>query len=198
MKRNGFSLVEMLGIIILLSILFLTSFVAVDQRLGKEREKLYDIQLTNLKLKLENWSLDDTRLRPTSSTEEVYITLAQLKYAGYVEKDIENPKTGKQFSDSMTFKISLDGRRVVFDVVENTITDAKDDKTVILIEGADVEVYTATGSGYDDPGFKALVDGVDQTSKVLVSGEANLSTKGVHQITYMLNDVKVIRNIIVR
>src|SRR5574344_760226 len=188
----------MLGIIIILSILFLTTFVAIDQRLDKERDKLYSIQLTNLKLKLEDWSLDDIRLRPINEDEVLYITLAQLKYAGYAEKDVENPKTGKQLKNSLTFKISLVGKKVVYEIVDGTVEDTNENvDSIITLAGDDVEVYNITGSGYIDPGYTATVDGIANTD-VNVSGEVFLSTAGTYQITYLLNDTKVIRNIIVR
>ncbi len=199
MNKKGFSLVEMLGIIIILSILFLISFAAIDQRLEKERDILYSVQLNEMKINLEDWSLDDIRLRPLYASEIIYLTLAQLKYAGYVDRTVENPKTSKPFANYMTFKISLTGRKYNYEIIESTIADTKDKvDNVITLKGDPVEVYSMTGAGYIDPGYTATSGLIDATDDVNVSGIVNLSTKGVYQITYSLGDTKVIRNVIVR
>lgn len=108
--RNGFTLAELLGVIVVLSILGLVAVTAVDNSLKSSRYDSCLVQETNLTEGAKMVMLDHPNLLPTSSSSSVTIPAKVLQNggtingqaidAGYIEKDLINPMTDKSYVSS--------------------------------------------------------------------------------------------------
>ena len=116
-SRRGFTLVELLGAIVILALLSLIAIPVVTNSVKKNKEKLYDIQIKNIESAAKAWGSDNLNLLPDEG-EYITISLSELQESGYVDKDIKNPKTGEALED---FSITICN-------VDNQYTYKKDGK----------------------------------------------------------------------
>lgn len=205
MKR-AFTLVETIGVIILLSVIALIATPLIEKEIKKGQEQAYEIQIDNIELALKNWASDNQFIMPYSG-QSITLTLGQLKQAGYIDKNIKNPITKKLFPNDMILTITNDGK-LVYDVLDDTgtATDLNDidiDAPIIVLNGNILE-YAELGVGnYTDLGATAK-DKDGNTIEVTndLENPISLATLGTHTITYTAtsNDLTstIKRTVIVR
>lgn len=107
--RNGFTLAELLGVIVVLSILGLVAITAIDNNIKKSRYDSCLVQQTSLIEGAKMVMLDHPNLLPAVGSS-VTISAEQLQDgatingevidAGYIEDDMINPMTDKPYVDS--------------------------------------------------------------------------------------------------
>ena len=102
LKNNGFTLSELLGVIIILSIIGLISFSSIDRHLKEGRIKACKVQeksiIEGAKTYLINY--------PNELTDSSKITIQQLEENGYIEEDLTNPMTDKEYSNNTYVEIT--------------------------------------------------------------------------------------------
>lgn len=101
MERNGFTLIEMLGVIVILSILSLITIPVIDRSLNQGRENLSKIQEGQLIKALKNYYADNIdKIKDISINESrpTCIPSDDLKDFGYLPTDLKNPKTGEDLT----------------------------------------------------------------------------------------------------
>lgn len=119
MKKNAFTLIELLAAVTILALLVLVAVPAVSKQLNESKNTLYDSQIENIKAAAQAWGADNLFKLPEDDTC-ITITLGYLKDLGYLDVSIENPKTGKQFSDTDTFiNIEKSGNNYTYEVKVN-------------------------------------------------------------------------------
>ena len=105
MNNKGFTLVELLAAIIILSLLALLASTSVTNVVKNSKSDLYNSQMTLIKSAAELWGADNLSMLPNAG-ECKYLTLGDLKKYGTLDSNIINPKTNEEFSDDMLIKIS--------------------------------------------------------------------------------------------
>ena len=102
MKKNAFTLIELLAAITILALLVLIAVPAVSKQLNDSKDTLYNSQILNIKTAAQAWGTDNLFKLPEDDTC-VTVTLGYLKDLGYLDVSITNPKTGEEFSNTDTF-----------------------------------------------------------------------------------------------
>lgn len=117
--KSGFTLVELLAVIVILSLLLLVTASTVSSQFKNSKDDLYDTQLQNIKLSAEMWASDNKNLLNTID-DCVSITLGYLKDEGYVDINIKNPYTNEKFSDTEVFiNITKEESRYKYEVFDD-------------------------------------------------------------------------------
>ncbi len=106
--RNGFTLAELLGVIVILSILGLIAVTAVDSGIKKSRYDSCTVQKKNLIEGAKNLLIDYPSLLPSSGSKEISVNILQNGgtidginvNGGYIEDNLINPMTDKPYIES--------------------------------------------------------------------------------------------------
>ena len=122
MKKNknspGFTLAELIGIIVILAVIALISITSVTNIMKENTEKLYQIQLDNIITSAKTWASSHVFELPENDGEYIELTLLQLKQAGFVDEDITNPKTEELFSDNLKVRITKVDNNYKYEIIE--------------------------------------------------------------------------------
>ena len=109
MNKKGFTLVELLAVIIILAVILTIILPSVSRTLKKSKNTIYDIQINDILNSTYDYSLKNLKLLPESG--KTYITLNELKKYGYIENDIKDPKTNKNFENDLVISIENVGSK---------------------------------------------------------------------------------------
>lgn len=104
-NKRGFTLTELLAIIVILSLLALITSVTVTKIFKDSKEELSKIQISSIKSSAEAWGVENKDRLPNVS-ECKYITIFDLKEYGIIDSDINDPKTNEKISDDLKIKIT--------------------------------------------------------------------------------------------
>ena len=199
--KKGFTLAELLGVIVLLGALMLIIVPLVTSSMKDSKEELYNDQIESIKLSLALWMSDNQKPK---KGETITLTLSQLKEAGLVELDIKNPKTEELFPNDMVLKIVNNN-----DIIEYVIEESGSNKVEynlipsIKVNGNVLE-YVEVNSTYNDLGVIALDNNNNTISDISVNTSPNFDVSKMgsylrsYQATYNGYTNTVYRTIIVR
>lgn len=104
-KYKGFTLIEMLGVIIIISVLLVILVPTVVRHLKASKDSVYDSLINKVLSSSVDWALENTELLPKEG-ESINITLGTLQSGGYISTDLKNPKTNLLFPADMVIKIN--------------------------------------------------------------------------------------------
>ena len=114
----GFTLAELLGVLIILAVIALISIASITNTMKESKEKLYNQQINNIIFGAKNWASSHAFEMPENDGESITLTLEQLKQAGFVEEDVTNPKTNELFSNDLQVKITKVDNNYKYEVIE--------------------------------------------------------------------------------
>lgn len=98
MKNKGFTLVELLAVLIVLSLILLIVIPSVSGTLRASRKSSYDKQIKVLETAAEKWGVENINLLPQSnSSDSLVLDFNTLYTSGQITKyPIINPITNKE------------------------------------------------------------------------------------------------------
>lgn len=98
MKNKGFTLVELLAVLIVLSLILLIVIPSVSGTLKASRKSSYDKQIKVLETAAEKWGVENINLLPQSnSSDSLVLDFNTLYTSGQITKyPIINPITNKE------------------------------------------------------------------------------------------------------
>lgn len=122
MVKNGFTLMEMLAVVLVLAIIALITVPLINKQFRDSTNTLYNAQLDNIKEGAKNWAGDHLDQIPSTENGAVSVTLKDLQDQGYIKKKLENPKTKKPFEPTISVQIVYIGGNYTYRVVgENLV-----------------------------------------------------------------------------
>ncbi len=140
--KKGFTLVELIVIIIILSVISAFTFQSLNKTILKKKDSLYNIQIKNIIASAENYINKEQLFY---NNDNVIITLCQLKKTGFIDEKIKDPRTGNYIPDDSKIFVYRkdDGNEYVFKEGTNEFgTCFKDDNKIIE--------YVELGSIYNE------------------------------------------------
>ncbi len=103
--KKGFTLVELLAVIVILSLLALLTSTAITKLLSDAKGDLSNIQKNSIKSAAETWIAANMSQLPKDG-ECKYLTLKDLKDSGLLDKNVIDSNTSKNISDDLKVKIT--------------------------------------------------------------------------------------------
>lgn len=116
MKQKGFTLVELLGVIVILGLLATIIYPVINKKIKTSKQELYKTQIHTIESGARNWGADHIGTLPINEGETVIVTLSELQNQGYVAENLENPKTGEPFSPDTTITIKMTHNSLEYEV----------------------------------------------------------------------------------
>lgn len=136
MNKEGFTLAEVLAVVIILSVLALIGIFSVESIIRTGSEKAYNAQLNEIKLSAENYVKTEglPEWCDLENDNSCYLTLRFLAFKNYIKLNEKgeflNPKTDKSFSLEMLINIEKYGNNYVVELI------AEEDMTASLLNEA--------------------------------------------------------------
>lgn len=122
--KKGFTLVELLAVIVILGLLSLIAVPAVTNSIRKYRKDLYDTQISNIQDSARIWASDNITELKEEVGQSTVVTLKTLKEAGLVDDDIKDPRNKKKFDDDNTYvTIEKTSKGYKYTVTASTVSD---------------------------------------------------------------------------
>ena len=90
MNNKGFTMVELVGIVLILSLVFLVSFPLIQDLTQNDIDKSYDVMVNNLCLAGNSYLELNQEERPTEVGNSVTISVSDLISDGFIDSDIQN------------------------------------------------------------------------------------------------------------
>ena len=105
MNRKGFTLVELLAVIIILALLAVIASTSVTKVVDDSKNDLATAQIKLIEDAAKVWGAENMSALPEGNSC-IYLTLKDLKTYGLIDSDIRNPKTEKKLSNDLKIKIT--------------------------------------------------------------------------------------------
>ena len=106
--RRGFTLVELLGTLVILSILLIIVFASVTSVINNSKNTVYDRQISSILSGTYDYTLKYPDELPKTKGEKKYISLLKLQKNGFVD-DLINPKSKNLFPIDLVISIEYTG-----------------------------------------------------------------------------------------
>ena len=116
--KKGFTLVELLAVIIILGILGLIVVPLVNETIKEQKEKLYNRQMETIESSAEGWSTKNSDKLVEDGTS-IYVSITTLVQDGYLKKsDIKDPRNNKQMLGCVSISYDISYNQYVYDYVD--------------------------------------------------------------------------------
>lgn len=123
MKKKGFTLAELLGVIIIMGVLALLVIPTIDKAVKENKQNLYETQIKSIETASNMWAVDNRGQLPEQEGDSIVIYLWQIKVGGYIDDDIKDPRDGELFPNDMEIKITRKYNNYVYEVIEGSGTE---------------------------------------------------------------------------
>lgn len=116
--KNGFTLIELIGVIIVLALLTLIIVPNVVTNLREGISSSKDFQNESIILGAKNWASDNRDKLPLDGQSEKY-PISMFQEDGYIEKSLKDPETGEEIDpNSICVFISNNSKKFTYEVKE--------------------------------------------------------------------------------
>lgn len=101
--KKGFTLLELLGVIILLAIISLIAFPIINNTIRAGQEKAYKQNITSIENAAYHWGIENNNQLPID--RKGYLTMLELKESGFLkDSDIMNPISNQKMDGCITIE----------------------------------------------------------------------------------------------
>ena len=152
MKKNGFTLIELITVIVVIGIIAMISFQAVTSKINKSKERAYNVQVSNIKDAAKKYMLENEVDDPYH-LNTMCISLSTLQKKGYLENgEIKNPKTNKNYDLNKNYvivKYNLEKNQYEYSFTDICVNDEIIPASKKIIEQNDIKITNNSAGLYE-------------------------------------------------
>ena len=194
MKKNAFTLVELIATIALLGMLATITITISVRKINETKERARDTMIESIELAAKNYINDyGNEILEFNNNDNIYITLQTLVEKEYFTESLIDPTTKKSLP--LTNEIYVT-REESGEITSTYNVNQRSVPKLTLI--GSYNEYVEEGSDYVEKGVTALSPSKeDISSSVTITGTVDTSIPNTYKITYELDNEKITRNVIV-
>lgn len=132
-KKKAFTLVELVGVLVIIGILNIILIPVVSNSLKNSKQRLYEKQIDTIIMAAKAFASDYAYVLPEENNQTVSINLGQLKDTGYIDKEVKNPINNNNFSECMLINITNNAGNYDYDVEDENIPESCDRSSSVAI-----------------------------------------------------------------
>lgn len=146
MKKRGFTLTEVLGVIVILGLIALIIFPNVSKSIKNSKQKLYNEQVALIEENARKWGIEHTAQLPDSGS--YYLELNDLVLGGYVsQKELKDPRDESPMEGCIVINYDPSYNQYKYTYTEASCEDQRPVEKPTLVE----KVNTASEIATNDP-----------------------------------------------
>jgi competence protein ComGC len=196
-NKKGITLTELIVAIFLLGLIIAIVLPIVSNTIRVQKDKLYSIQIDNIKQGATAWAGQNVYLMPSDNGKSISISLGELKSKGFVDKNLTNPKTENEFPDNVLITISKKNDTYLYTVDDSIGSDIEyDPEAPFIVLNGNATEYVELNGAYVEKGAQARdkdgqkINTIDIVIKKEGATVANIdsSTLATYIITYTATD----------
>ncbi|MEG0025765.1 MAG: type II secretion system protein [Bacilli bacterium] len=122
MKKNGFTLIEILGVVVILSLIALLSFPSIVENVRKTENKLSDASMLLVESGVDIY-MDNNKVDFKMAVNDVYcISFQTLFVSGNLRKPFIDIKTGKELDvKNKSVKVIVGSEDNTYNIVDSNL-----------------------------------------------------------------------------
>ena len=121
MKKNGFTLVELLAVLVILGIILTITYYSVNSILDNSEESLSNTQISALEESAKLFYIEEGMDLETSTSTEVCVSVKYLLDNGYIEKTKVSDPSSPSTELNGYVSIEKSGNRYIYKYKSGTI-----------------------------------------------------------------------------
>lgn len=196
--KKGFTLSEVIGVLIIMAAIALIIIPIVDKELKEGKQEIYNDAIDSIKNSMSLYITD----KKIESNESITVTLYQLKQAGLIDLDVKNPNNSEMFANDMLITATNENGIITYNVDTESGCDYTEYVNLPNIT-LNVPVYEVIDINDE---FNTDVTDVtityNESLEPNITNNVNVSEIGTYQVIYEVehNNIKnkVIKTVIVR
>ena len=194
MKKNGFTLIELIATIGLLGMLATILITVSVKKINETKEHSKKTMIESIELAAKQYVSDyKDELSDFQNKDYIYVSLQTLVEKNYFSNSLIDPTTNKSLPLTDTVYVTREQNgeiNAVYDINQK-------EKTKITLNGSYNE-YIKAGTIFTDLGVSATSsDGTDISSSITTTSTVDTTTPGTYKIKYEYGDISIERNVIV-
>ena len=167
--KKGFTLVEIIGAIVLLTVIALIIYPVINNLISDSKDDLYKKQIEELERISNTWVTRNYKKLKLEAGYSYNLSFEELKEAGLIsDQHIKNPKTGELLEGCITLSYNSENKN--YDIKYAPECQAYGETkhpTIVLSTNSGV----INGYGYATSNFDVVVSGSNITSYMYCKGE---------------------------
>ena len=192
MKKNGFTLVELIATLALLAMLTTLISRVVIKKVNEAKAYERNVLISTIELAAITYTneYDNVDLQ---TNDCAYITLQELVEKNLLNNDLIDPTTKKSLALSDTVYVTKDINGNTY----ATYNINQHYETTLKLNGK-YNVYVKINDVYNEPGVKIISkDESGTTGEITTEGVVNTSEEGIYKLTYKYDSISIERNVVV-
>lgn len=197
-NKKGFTLAELLAVIIVLGLLSLIVIPNVITAIKTSKDTIYKAQINSIIEGAKMWASDNASSMPEND-ETIKLTLYQLKIGAYVDLSIKNPtiEGANYFNDDMEISIKKQNGTFEYKVIEATIEyqNSVDTSYAKLELNGKTLIHINMDDTYVDQG---AIYNSNNSNMINTINTVDTNYAGTNYLYYEYDGNKIIRTVIVK
>lgn len=207
MKKNGFTLVELTAVLIILSVLGMIIIPIVENSINSGKNELYVAQLDSIKASLKKYAVSNINSKIKNVGDDIFLSLYQLKIENYLALDIKDPRTETLLPNDMLLRIHKESKNYTYEVLEtsgtkvaekeyNTNTPIIETEIVSYYCGSSNEELTNLINDYKVNRGNVKITYYDEYFESKVTLDDILNNKKNFRVVYTADSAYAVKNIL--
>ncbi len=181
MKNKGFTLVELLAIIVILGVVAAIITPVVQKSLKANKEKVYEILVDQIKDYTKDYLTKNTNQLPDNDGEVSTIKFIDLKKEGLLQINVVNPINDNIISNESVVKVTRKNNNYTYEVVTYDLVDVdevEEGAPTISLSSYTQECSTACELEIIEDASRQIIYNGEEVSSI------DLNDKGIYTVYY--------------